>query len=59
LKDATQKIKIFLENPSPVVKKEKEKWSIDEGSTSTCNFVLVENKEISIAGRINMENIKW
>jgi hypothetical protein len=59
LKDATCQIKIFLENPSPAVQKEKENMSVDGGSTSTCNFVLVENKEISTAQRIDMENIKW
>ena len=31
----------------------------DEGLTSTCKFVFVEHKEISIARRIDMENTKW
>jgi hypothetical protein len=59
LKDAAQRLKSFLENPSSVVQKEKAKMSVDGGSTSTCNFVLVENKEILTARRIDMENIKW
>jgi hypothetical protein len=59
LKDATNQIKIFLEIPSLDQQKEKEKMSVDEGSTSTCNLVLVENKGISTARRIDMENTKW
>jgi len=59
LRDATQQIKSFLENPLLVVQREKTKILVDLGSTSTCNFVLVENKDISTAWRIDMENIKW
>jgi hypothetical protein len=33
--------------------------SVDEGSMSTCNLVLVGKKRISTARRIDMENTKW
>jgi hypothetical protein len=59
LRDATQQIKRFLENPLSSVHKEKEKMSVNLGSTSTCNFVSKKNKEILKARRIDMENIKW
>jgi hypothetical protein len=32
---------------------------IDEGSTSKCNFVLVEKKGILTTERIDIENKKW
>jgi hypothetical protein len=59
LKYETCQIKIFLESPSPSIQKEKYNISVDGGSTSTCNFSLVENKEISTSWRIDMKNIKW
>jgi hypothetical protein len=47
LKEATQEIINFLENPTPVAQKEKGKMNMDLGSTSTCNLVSKENKETS------------
>ena len=59
MKEATQEIINFLENPTPATQKEKGNMKMDLGSTSTCNLVLTENKEVSTARRLDMENIMF
>jgi hypothetical protein len=59
LQATTKEIKIFLEKPSPKEMKERGKSKVDEGSTSTCNFVSTQNTNIVIAHWIDMENISF
>jgi hypothetical protein len=49
LKEEAQEIINFLENPAPAAQKEKWNMNMDLGSTSTCNLVSTENKEVSMA----------
>jgi hypothetical protein len=49
----------FLQNLALATQKEKGNMKMDLGLTSTWNLVSTENKEVSTARRLDMENIRF
>jgi len=59
LREVAHHIKIFLEKPTLATQREKGKKMVDLGFTLNYNLVSKENKGITIAQRIKMENIRY